>query len=140
MFDRLDALMSFHQQALGLRAERQQVLASNIANADTPGYQARDFDFSSALAKATSARAGAPAALSLATPRAGHQAAQGAATLAGVELMYRVPTQPSLDGNTVDMDVERVSFADNSLHYEASLELLTGKIQGLRLAMQSENS
>lgn len=140
MFDRLDALMGFHQQALGLRAERQQVLASNIANADTPGYQARDFDFSSALAKATSASAGAPAALSLATPRAGHQAAQGAATLAGVELMYRVPTQPSLDGNTVDMDVERVSFADNSLHYEASLELLTGKIQGLRLAMQSENS
>ncbi|HBJ27880.1 MAG TPA: flagellar basal body rod protein FlgB, partial [Cobetia sp.] len=58
----------------------------------------------------------------------------------GADLLYRVPTQPSLDGNTVDMDVERVNFADNSLHYEASLELLTGKIQGLRLAMQSENS
>ncbi|MBU3008272.1 flagellar basal body rod protein FlgB [Cobetia amphilecti] len=139
MFDRLDSLMSFHQQALGLRAERQQVLATNIANADTPGYLARDIDFSATLAKATVGNA-APGPLALNTTQAGHQAASGAGLSLGADLLYRVPTQPSLDGNTVDMDVERVNFADNSLHYEASLELLTGKIQGLRLAMQSENS
>ncbi|TCJ26136.1 flagellar basal body rod protein FlgB [Halomonas sp. GDM18] len=139
MFDRLDSLMSFHQQALGLRAERQQVLATNIANADTPGYLARDIDFSATLAKATAGNA-APGPLALNTTQAGHQAANGAGLSLGADLLYRVPTQPSLDGNTVDMDVERVNFADNSLHYEASLELLTGKIQGLRLAMQSENS
>ena len=131
--------MSFHQQALGLRAERQQVLATNIANADTPGYLARDIDFSATLAKATAGNV-APGPLALNTTQAGHQAASGAGLSLGVDLLYRVPTQPSLDGNTVDMDVERVNFADNSLHYEASLELLTGKIQGLRLAMQSENS
>lgn len=131
--------MSFHQQALGLRAERQQVLATNIANADTPGYLARDIDFSATLAKATAGNA-ASGPLALNTTQAGHQAASGAGLSLGADLLYRVPTQPSLDGNTVDMDVERVNFADNSLHYEASLELLTGKIQGLRLAMQSENS
>lgn len=131
--------MSFHQQALGLRAERQQVLATNIANADTPGYLARDMDFSATLAKATAGNT-APGPLALNTTQAGHQAASGAGLSLGADLLYRVPTQPSLDGNTVDMDVERVNFADNSLHYEASLELLTGKIQGLRLAMQSENS
>lgn len=131
--------MSFHQQALGLRAERQQVLATNIANADTPGYLARDIDFSATLAKATAGNV-APGPLALNTTQAGHQAASGAELSLGADLLYRVPTQPSLDGNTVDMDVERVNFADNSLHYEASLELLTGKIQGLRLAMQSENS
>ncbi|WP_176503345.1 flagellar basal body rod protein FlgB [Cobetia sp. 5-11-6-3] len=139
MFDRLDSLMSFHQQALGLRAERQQVLATNIANADTPGYLARDIDFSATLAKVTAGNA-APGSLALNTTQPGHQAASGAGLSQGADLLYRVPTQPSLDGNTVDMDVERVNFADNSLHYEASLELLTGKIQGLRLAMQSENS
>ncbi|MBK09244.1 MAG: flagellar basal body rod protein FlgB [Cobetia sp.] len=139
MFDRLDSLMSFHQQALDLRAERQQVLATNIANADTPGYLARDIDFSATLAKATAGNAAA-GPLALNTTQAGHQAASGAGLSLGADLLYRVPTQPSLDGNTVDMDVERVNFADNSLHYEASLELLTGKIQGLRLAMQSENS
>lgn len=131
--------MSFHQQALGLRAERQQVLATNIANADTPGYLARDIDFSATLAKATAGNA-ASGPLALNTTQAGHQAASAAGLSLGADLLYRVPTQPSLDGNTVDMDVERVNFADNSLHYEASLELLTGKIQGLRLAMQSENS
>lgn len=131
--------MSFHQQALGLRAERQQVLATNIANADTPGYLARDIDFSATLAKARAGDA-ASGPLALNTTQAGHQSASGAGLSLGADLLYRVPTQPSLDGNTVDMDVERVNFADNSLHYEASLELLTGKIQGLRLAMQSENS
>lgn len=110
MFDRLDSLMSFHQQALGLRAERQQVLATNIANADTPGYLARDIDFSATLAKATAGNV-APGPLALNTTQAGHQAASGAELSLGADLLYRVPTQPSLDGNTVDMDVEPGSIS-----------------------------
>lgn len=137
MIDQLDAAFNFHQQALGLRQERQKVLASNIANADTPGYKARDMDFASELEKAVSQGRPAQGGLELARTSARHLAGQGLAS-PGHDLLYRVPAQPSLDGNTVDMDRERSQFADNSVRYQAALTILNRRIQGLKTAMQPE--
>lgn len=116
-----------------MRAYRQQVLASNIANSDTPHYQARDFDFSSALRDAVAGRGGD--GLSLATTNMRHLSGAGEASPA--RLMYRVPVQPSVDGNTVDMDVERGQFAENAMQYEASLTFLTGQVKTLLAAVQA---
>ncbi|WP_116366396.1 flagellar basal body rod protein FlgB [Parahaliea mediterranea] len=134
MIDKLSASLDFYQQALGLRHQRQQVLAANIANADTPNYKARDFDFAAALSRA-SASAGP---LRLSTTHAGHMAG-GTTGSAGRDLLYRVPDQPSLDGNTVDMNRERTQFADNSVRYQSALTLANARIQGLKAAMQSES-
>lgn len=135
MIDRLEASLNFHQQALGLRQERQKVLSSNIANADTPGYKARDMDFASALEHAVS-RTGQDG-LSLSRTSSRHLEGSGSA-LGSRDLLYRTPAQPSLDGNTVDMDVERAQFADNSVRYQSALTLLNSRIQGLKKAMQPE--
>ncbi|HSH48491.1 MAG TPA: flagellar basal body rod protein FlgB [Halomonas sp.] len=136
MIDRLEASLHYHQQALSLRQERQKVLASNIANADTPGYKARDMDFASALDQAVKhGRGGGGLALTQTSER--HLAGQGRSELSR-ELLYRVPDQPSLDGNTVDMDRERTQFADNSVRYQSALSILNSRIQGLKKAMQPE--
>lgn len=136
MIDKLADAMDFGQRALELRHERQRVLAANIANADTPHYKARDFDFARELQRATGDD-GARRPLSLATTSAGH--IDGGASKGSVhDLLYRVPAQPSLDGNTVDMDRERVQFADNSVRYQAAVTLLNSRIQGLKSAMQPE--
>jgi flagellar basal-body rod protein FlgB len=158
MLDRMTANLQFHGQALELRAERQQVLASNIANADTPNYQARDFDFSrtlrQALGGASSAgmvsTAMAPAGM---TPAGSAPAGPARTTLAlaapdrgavvtrsggGAELMWRQPDQPSIDGNTVDLDRERASFADNSLRYEATVRFINGSMRNMLSAIRGE--
>lgn len=134
MIDRLTESLNFYGQALDLRAERQKVLASNIANSDTPGYKARDFDFDSAL-KAAVENQNSGEGLALATTHAGHITGHSAAPAAGVELAYRNPNQPSLDGNTVNMNAERVQFMDNSVHYRADLQILGSQIKGLKSAM-----
>ncbi|MDE1168386.1 MAG: flagellar basal body rod protein FlgB [Pseudomonas sp.] len=137
MIDKLDTELSFQQNALSLRAERQQVLANNIANADTPAYRARDFDFSTELASALKQGPGRASGMSLATTSERHMAASLNGTSLH-ELLYRVPDQPSLDGNTVDMDRERAQFSDNAVRYEASLTFLNSRLQELKTAMQSE--
>lgn len=139
MLNRLDASMDFYQTALALRAKRQQVLAANIANADTPNYQARDFDFKTALGRALKqpGRVDGPGGLALATtaPRHIHaNAPHGSSDV--IDLKYRIPAQASLDGNTVDMNVARVEFIQNALHYQADLQLLGNRIKGLKMAMQ----
>jgi flagellar basal-body rod protein FlgB len=134
MLNRLDDMLNFHTQALRIRDQRQQVLASNIANADTPNYQARDLDFKTALQGALQATptAGAPA---LATTAPGHLSGKpGLAAEAG--LLYRTPAQGSVDGNTVDLDAERAAFADNAVHYEFNLTRLSQQIKGLMAAIQ----
>lgn len=136
MIDRLSAALNFDREALSLRNQRQQVLASNIANADTPNYKARDFDFSQALAQATRQTA-AQNSIALATTSSRHLAAKGGIQ-SGPDLLYRVPDQPSLDGNTVSMDQERTRFTDNSVRYQAALTLLNSRIRGLKSAMQPE--
>lgn len=132
MTSKLDDALRFHQSALNLRAYRQQLLAGNIANADTPNFKARDIDFSSALQGALSARSGNPG---LRTTSARHL---GSATenLAGAQVLYRTPHQPSMDGNTVDMDAERTRFADNAIHYEANLTFISGQLKTLLAAIQ----
>ncbi|WP_404298406.1 flagellar basal body rod protein FlgB [Halomonas sp.] len=137
MIDKLEAAFQYHQQALGLRQQRHKVLASNIANADTPGYKARDMDFASELKKAVGNGGTHGQGLSLARTSERHIAGQGAPN-ATSSLLYRVPEQASLDGNTVDMDRERTAFADNSVRYQAAVTILNRRIQGLKNAMQPE--
>ncbi|WP_445157895.1 flagellar basal body rod protein FlgB [Halomonas sp. E14] len=138
MIDQLEAAFNYHQQALGLRQERHKVLASNIANADTPNYKARDFDFASELKKAVE-HGGRSSGGGLALARTADRHLAGQAFSApGRDLLYRVPAQPSLDGNTVDMDRERTAFADNAVRYQAALTIINSRIQGLKNAMQSE--
>ena len=130
---RLGDSLDFQSQALVLRSERQRLLASNIANADTPGYVARDMDFAAALRDASGMAGSGTAAL-----RANLSALPGSAA-AGSEahLRYAAPSQSNLDGNTVDMDRERASFADNSVKYEATLRFINGHVRTLLDAMKS---
>ncbi len=134
MMSKLDKAFLFQEKALGLRAHRQQVLAGNIANADTPNYKARDFDFSAALKEAVAGRNAGD--LRLATTSSRHLS--GGAARGPAELQYRSETQSSVDGNTVDMDVERAQFAENAVHYEAGLTFLTGRIKSLMSALQGQ--
>lgn len=134
MLDKLASALSFERKALALHVERQGVLANNVANADTPGFKARDFDFSKALS-AAAGRAGGQLAMD--TTSAGHLSA-AAGSAAAPRMLYRVPDQPSLDGNTVNMDVERATFADNAVRYETSLTLINNQLRQLNLAMKSE--
>ena len=141
MSNAIDRLFNLHQTALSARAYRSQVLASNIANADTPGYQARDVDFKATLAQAldTSQAAGSAASSAMvrtSTRHMGLGGTQGTAAAHG-PLVYRTVTQASIDNNTVDVNVERAQFADNALRYEASLTFINSKIKGLLAAMQS---
>ena len=134
MLNRLDDMLSFHTQALRVRDQRQQVLASNIANADTPNYKARDLDFKSALQGALNG-AGSSGGTALATTTPGHLAGNfGSAADAG--LLYRTPAQGSVDGNTVDMDAERAAFADNAIHYEFNLTRISQQIKGMLAVIQ----
>jgi flagellar basal-body rod protein FlgB len=134
MTSKLDDVLKFHQTALNLRAYRQQLLASNIANADTPNFKARDIDFSSALQSALSSRPG-NSGLTTTSPR--HLGA-GADNPAGVQVLYRTPHQPSMDGNTVDMDVERTQFAENAIHYEANLTFISAQLKTMLAAIQGQ--
>jgi len=116
VIDGLDRMMQFQQTALALRSQRQELLAGNMANADTPGYKAVDFDFGAALKAATEARDAAAVA---------------------PQVQYRIPTQASLDGNSVEMDNERAQFADNSVRQEAAMRFLTAQIKTMLAALGS---
>lgn len=137
MIDRIDDAFGFHQRALALRAYRQEVLAANIANADTPHYKARDIDFRASLRAAMGGKEGPGGPLDLVRTAPRHLPAAGGAQ-AGARLQYRTETQSSVDGNTVDMDVERAAFAENALQYEASLTFIDGMLRTLRMALQGQ--
>lgn len=126
----LDQALGIHPQAMMLRARRAEVLAANLANADTPNYRAVDIDFGNVLAAQGDAD-------NLTTTHQGHFGI-GSAQLLGAELKYRLPTQPSLDQNTVDVAAERARFVDNSMRYQASLRFLDGKFSGLKAALRGE--
>lgn len=136
MASRIDNALFFQQQALGLRAYRQQVLAGNIANADTPNYKARDFDFAAALKEAVAGRGEG----SLAIDRTSPAHLSGTGGNAPARLMYRTPMQASADGNTVEMDVERGQFSENAIQYEAGLTFITHQLKMLMSAIQSQSS
>jgi flagellar basal-body rod protein FlgB len=138
MIGKLDEVMDFQARALKLRSYRQQLLASNIANGDTPNYKAVDIDFAAALNSAsqnTSAPHHAPR--SLAATSARHIAGAGGAD-GGAAVQFRGATQASIDGNSVDLDVERAHFADNAVRYEAALRFLNGQIRTLASAIKGE--
>lgn len=139
MLNRLSASLEFQTQALTLRAERQRLIASNIANADTPGYQAREIDFARTLRQLTggAAAVGAPALLQGTDGR--HLATGGtSAVLRDSQMLYAAPSQTNLDGNTVDMDRERASFADNGVKYEATLRFINGGVRTMLEAIKGQ--
>ncbi len=135
MLDRLDSALNFYQKALDIRAYRQGLLASNIANSDTPNYKARDIDFKSAL---DDTLAGRPAGqLGLSRTAGGHLAGEPSGPYAGA-LKYRTEYQSAVDGNTVNMDLERAAFAENSLHVEALLTFLRVDLKDMQTAITSQ--
>lgn len=128
MFSSTDRVFGPHAAALGLWGQRNEIIAANIANADTPGFKARDVDFKRVLAGTE-----APAFRMLTTNER-HLTPPGTA-LGDGELLYRVPGQPALDGNTVETDVEQSEFASNALRYQASLRFINGRVSTLRAAI-----
>lgn len=125
----LDNAFGIHEEALRLRARRSEVLASNLANADTPGYKARDFDFKAMLRKEVEAP------VRLAATHSGHINADRG-VVAPSQMAYRVPQQASLDGNTVEPEREQVEFSANAMRYQATLSFLDSRIKGLKLAIK----
>jgi len=127
----LDKALGIHAQALSLRAHRAELLANNIANADTPNYKAVDIDFKTALANASSGE------LPMSTSTSNHiQTVSGDS--ARYETLYRVPLQPALDGNTVDTQVEQAEFTRNAVQHQASLTFLSGKLNGILTAIKGQ--
>ncbi|HEV7383973.1 MAG TPA: flagellar basal body rod protein FlgB [Phenylobacterium sp.] len=134
--NRMTNSLDFQAQALTLRAERQRIIAGNIANADTPGYVARDMDFAAALREAT----GSQAAGTQMTGQMGTAPGQipiGTGSTAELGLKYAAPSQTNLDSNTVDMDRERASFVDNSVKYEATLRFINYDVRNMLDSMKS---
>ena len=123
-----------HSRVLGLANQRLELLADNVANADTPNYKARDIDFRSAMANADPAGGAAGGDLALAATRASHIQAGGAGPNT-TNPLYRVPDQPSLDGNTVDSQKENAAIAETSVRYQATLTFLSSRIRGLHDAI-----
>jgi flagellar basal-body rod protein FlgB len=134
LIDKITRALDFNGQALQLRAKRQELLASNIANSDTPNYKAADFDFAAALKDATQ-RTPPTAAIDVGVTNANHIHSSDAGNL-GTPLLYRSAVQPSIDGNTVDMDTERTQFTDNAVRYEAALRFINGQIKTILSAIQ----
>ncbi len=127
----IDSIFGIHLEAVRVRGERAEILAQNMANADTPGYKARDIKFQELIARESMAVS------SLSTTHAGHIAPSS--NIAGsANLQYRIPLQPSVDGNTVDMQTERAEFMRNALMYQSSLQFLNGRINGLMTAIRGE--
>lgn len=126
-----DKALGIHAEALQVRSQRLEVLASNLANADTPHYKARDIDFRAALGTAEQG-----GALKLLRTQTGHLPVSG--SVGALQTQYRVPTQPSLDGNTVDPQLEHAAFSQNAVQYQASLDFLNARFRGLRTALKGE--
>jgi flagellar basal-body rod protein FlgB len=131
----LDKYLGVHAQALNLRSQRTELLAANMANADTPGYRARDIDFKSALAQASG---NAKSGVALQTTNSAHIGPKLLNGAAAPELKYRTPLAPSLDGNTVDAQLEQAAFAENTVRYQATLQFLNSKFRGLMTAITGQ--
>lgn len=127
--------LGIHEQALGFRAQRAEVLSNNIANADTPNYKARDLDFASVLAEQSEKRNGKHFSLDLTNNR--HIDAEGVG-MGDSALRYRTPLHPSIDQNTVDMQVEQSNYTENAVQFQASFTLLNSKFKGLISALRGE--
>ena len=129
-------IFGIHEQALQLHGQRVGILATNLANADTPNYKAQDIDFRAVLAG--TAAGSSARALPLSITNGAHVAGAAAGAGAGSQLKYRVPLAPSLDGNTVDVQMEQAAFADNSVRYLAALSFLSSKFKDLMTAITGQ--
>ena len=156
MLDKMTNQLNFHGNALVLRGERQRAIASNIANADTPGYVARDFKFGDALREATGVTSSATGTPGAAVTRLATSGSYGTAGTTDPHhiplptvnsstsidrqgaLGYAVQTQPSLDNNSVDLDRERANFVDNAVRYEATLRFINGSSRTILSAIQGQ--
>ena len=123
-----DRALGIHAQTLEFRSKRAEVIAANLANVDTPNYLARDMDFQTVLANAQGHGY-------LKVSHTGHLQPHGSTPQ---ELLYRIPTQPAIDGNTVDEQEEKAAFADNALRYQTSLRLLSNRVQSLLSAIRGD--
>jgi len=132
-----ESIFGIHEAALKIRSERGQVLANNLANEDTPNFKARDIDFRAAM-KDASAQSKSPYEVEMSKTDSGHISGDSGFTSTSQYLMYRQPTQPSLDGNTVETHIEKAQFMENALQQQATLEFLNGKISGIRGALRGE--
>lgn len=132
-----DSALGIHEKALLVRTQRAEVLANNIANADTPNYKARDLDFRAMLGGASASRVQQAAPMKMATTSAGHAEGLVNPDMAA-ELLYRQPLQPSIDGNTVDMQIEQAAYTKNAMDFQASFMFLNKKFQGLTDAIKGE--
>ena len=129
-----DNVLGVHAKALSLYSQRSTVLAANLANADTPNYKARDIDFKSILNRAENKKSDAS---QLTATRSGHFGSSASSAFIA-DRLYRQPDQPSLDGNTVQVQKEQAAFADNSMRYMATLRFITGRVQGMLTALRGE--
>jgi len=130
----IDSYLGVHAAALKVRERRTELLATNLANADTPGFKSRDIDFRAVLAKE-----GQPSGVSLATTRPGHVGTASSDTgSTEAFLKYRTPLAPSLDGNTVDAQLEQSAFAENAVRYQATLQFLSGRFRSLMTAITGQ--
>lgn len=127
--------LGIHEQALGFRAQRAEVLANNIANADTPHYKARDLDFATVLASQAERQAGNQSALQ--RTHGQHISAEGM-ELADPALRFRNPHHAAIDQNSVDLQVEQSNYAENAVQFQASFTLLNNKFKGLITALRGE--
>lgn len=123
--------LGIHPNALEYRSKRAEVIANNLVNADTPGYQARDLRFDDAM------KSVAAPGVTLRTTRSGHMSSRLDST--SNELLYRTPLQPSVDGNTVDPDIEETNYMRNALEFQASFTFLNSKFRGLTNAIRGQN-
>ena len=128
-----DKALGIHPEAMELRVRRAELMANNLANADTPGFKARDIDFKAALAEQSAKLDGQ---LAMRSTQSGHISLQNQS--GGAEVLYRTPLQPSLDGNTVDTQQELAEFTKNVLDYQASFQFLNGKFKSLTKALKGE--
>lgn len=148
MIEQLTNRMELYSNSLQLRSLRQQVIASNMANVDTPGYVGRDFDFAKALKNANSQQKNATTTLrtsgstALSTTDTGHlRLVSHVNTTPAQEhakMAYNVQIQPSADGNSVDMDQQRANFTDNAIRYESTLRFITGHVKTMLSAIQGQ--
>jgi flagellar basal-body rod protein FlgB len=123
--------LGVHPDAMLLRGKRAEILANNLANSDTPGFKARDINFQAVLANETKSQA----SLQMNATDSAHISASASGNS---ELLFRNPSQPSIDGNTVDTQIEQTLFTRNAMDYNSSFEFLNGKFKGLKSAIRGE--
>lgn len=130
----MNNIFGIHQQSMLLRSKRAEILASNLANADTPNFKARDFNFKQTLKDSMQGQTSSQ--MKRTNPK--HISSNMQTSGINMELLYRAPMQPSVDGNTVDAQTEKAEFTTNAVQYQASLQFLSGKIKSIMTAIRGE--